>query len=99
MQPVSGTAPSGAQSEDAPPEPNIGQAPSGFGTVTITSDPEDAEIYVDDKFIGNAPAKLKLPAGNHAMTLKAARFKEWRRTLEILKDSHVTLNPVLEPAP
>jgi len=99
MQPVSGTAPSEAQSEDAPLEPNTGPTPSGFGTVTITSDPEDAEIYVDDKFIGNAPAKLKLPAGNHVMTLKAAGFKEWRRALEILKDSHAALKPVLEPVP
>jgi S1-C subfamily serine protease len=87
------------QTAEAPSEPDASPTPSGFGTVTITSDPGDAEIYVDDKFVGNAPAKLKLPAGNHVMTLKAARFKEWRRTLEILKDSHVTLKPVLEPAP
>ena len=98
-QPVSSIASSGAQPADAPSEPEARQTPAGLGSVTITSDPDGAEIYVDDKFVGNAPAKLKLPAGNHAMTLKAARFKEWRRTLEILKDSHVTLNPVLEPAP
>ena len=98
-QPVSSTASSGAQPADAPSEPNSTQTPSGFGTVSITSDPDGAEIYVDAKFVGNAPAKLKLPAGNHVMTLKAAGFKEWKRTLEVLKGSQVTLKPALEPAP
>jgi len=98
-QPVSSTASSGAQPADAPSEPEARQTPSGLGTVTITSDPDGAEIYVDAKFVGNAPAKLKLPAGNHVMTLKAAGFKEWKRTLEVLKGSQVTLKPALEPAP
>jgi S1-C subfamily serine protease len=98
-QPVSSTASSGAQPADAPSEPEARQTPAGFGTVTITSDPDGAEIYVDDKFVGNAPAKLKLPAGNHVMTLKTAGFKEWKRTLEVLKGSQVTLKPALEPAP
>ena len=97
-QPVSSTASSGAQPADAPSEPEARQTPSGLGTVTITSDPDGAEIYVDAKFVGNAPAKLKLPAGNHVMTLKAAGFKEWKRTLEVLKGSQVTLKPALEPA-
>ena len=82
-----------------PPEPFNSQPPHGFGTVAITSDPDDAEIYVDEKFVGNAPAKLKLAAGSHNMVLKAAGFAEWKRTLEILKDSQVTLKPVLERAP
>ena len=98
-QPVSSFASSGAQPADAPSEPEARQTPAGLGSVTITSDPDGAEIYVDDKFVGNAPAKLKLPAGNHVMILKAAGFKEWKRTLEVLKGSQVTLKPALEPAP
>src|SRR5580765_4259532 len=98
-QPVSSTASSGVQPADAPSEPEARQTPSGLGTVAITSDPDGAEIYVDDKFVGNAPAKLKLPPGNHVMTLKAAGFKEWKRALEVLKGSQVTLKPALEPAP
>jgi hypothetical protein len=90
---------SGTQTPGAPWEPFASQPARGFGTVAITSDPEDAEIYVDDKFVGNAPAKLKLTAGSHTMVLKAAGFDEWKRTLEILKDSQVTLKPVLEQTP
>jgi len=95
----SSTPLSGSQTPGAPSEPFASQPTHGFGTVAITSDPEDAEIYVDDKFVGNAPAKLKLAAGSHIMVLKAAGFAEWTRTLEILKDSQVTLKPVLEQTP
>jgi serine protease Do len=95
----SSTTLSGTQTAGAPSEPFASQAPHGFGAVVITSDPEDAEIYVDDKFVGNAPAKLKLAAGSHIMVLRAAGFAEWKRTLEILKDSQVTLKPVLDHAP
>jgi hypothetical protein len=45
-------------------------APEAFGTVAISSDPGGAEILVDDKFSGNTPAILKLPAGSHAILLK-----------------------------
>lgn len=95
----SSTSLSGTQTTAAPSEPFASQTPHGFGAMVITSDPEDAEIYVDDKFVGNAPAKLKLAAGSHIMVLKAAGFAEWKRTLEILKDSQVTLKPVLDHAP
>jgi S1-C subfamily serine protease len=88
-----------AQTPDAPQEPDASQTRRGLGTVAITSDPDGAEIYVDEKFVGNTPAKLKLTEGSHVMILKAAGFSEWKRKLEVLKGSQVTLKPVLERAP
>ena len=67
-----------------------------FGTVAITSDPDGAEIFVDEKFVGNTPAKLKLPAGTHAILLKSPGFADWQRSMEVLKDSSVTLKAMLE---
>src|SRR5260370_19717399 len=72
--------------------------PEGVGTVTITSEPDSAEIFVDDKFLGNAPAILTLPAGSHAILLKFPGHTDWRRTLEVLKSSKTTLKATLEPA-
>jgi S1-C subfamily serine protease len=43
----------------------------GFGTVTMTSEPDAAEIFVDGKFHGNTPATLKLPSGSHSILLKS----------------------------
>ncbi|HKV26227.1 MAG TPA: trypsin-like peptidase domain-containing protein [Candidatus Acidoferrum sp.] len=85
-------APSSADGEAG----GASQSPTGFGTIAIASEPDSAEIYVDGKFLGNAPAKLKLSAGPHRVVLKAAGFADWQRELEILKDSHVALKPVLE---
>jgi S1-C subfamily serine protease len=98
-QPVSSPSSSATQTAGAAPEPFASPTPHGFGTVTITSDPDGAEIIVDDKFVGSTPAKLKLAAGSHVMVIRSAGLAEWKRTLEILKDSQVTLKPVLERAP
>jgi hypothetical protein len=96
---VSNNSMSAPKAMDVPPEPAAIQVRQGFGTITITSDPDDAEVYVDEKFVGNAPAKLKLAAGSHIVVMKAAGFAEWKRTLEILRDSQVTLKPVLDRTP
>jgi hypothetical protein len=75
---------------------NAASQPDGFGSVTITSIPDGAEIYVDDKFVGNAQATLKLEAGTHTILLKSPGCADWQRSLEVLKDSSVTLKATLE---
>ena len=79
-------------SQDAPPP----TAPAGVGTVIITSEPDGAEIFVDDKFHGNTPATLKLIPGTHAILLKFPGRADWRRTLEITKSSKTSLKAALE---
>ena len=73
-------------------------APDGVGTVSISSDPDGAEIFVDEKFHGNTPATLKLPAGSHLILLKFPGHAEWHRTLEVLKSSKASLKATLEPS-
>jgi serine protease Do len=70
--------------------------PNGTGTVSITSDPASAEIYVDGKFAGNTPSTFELPAGPHHIEVRSAGKRAWERDLEVLKNSQVTLHPVLE---
>ena len=74
-------------------------ASEGAGTVIISSEPDGAEIFVDDKFHGNTPATLRIPAGSHAIVLKFPGHADWRRTLEIFKSSKVSLKATLESAP
>ncbi len=71
--------------------------PDAVGTVSVSSEPDGAEIFVDDKFLGNAPATLKLPAGPHTILLKSPGHADWRRTLEVLKSSKLNLKATLEP--
>ena len=72
-------------------------APEGTGTVFITSEPDGAEIFVDEKFHGNAPATLRLSPGSHMIVLKFPGRADWRRTLEVLKSSKTSLKAALEP--
>lgn len=74
-------------------------SPEGVGTVIITSEPDGAEIFVDDKFHGNTPATLRLPTGSHEIVLKFPKHADWRRTLEVLKSSKTSLKATLASVP
>ena len=87
------------ESEPAALSSRLSAEGAGAGTVVITSEPDGAEIFVDDKFHGNTPATLRIPAGSHAIVLKFPGHADWRRTLEIFKSSKVSLKAALEAAP
>ncbi len=68
-------------------------------TVTFTSDPSGAEIYVDGKFVGQTPSTISMQPGPHVVVVKATGRKNWQRDLEVLRDSQVALRPVLDVQP
>ncbi len=72
---------------------------AAIGSVMIASDPPGAEIYVDGKFVGQTPSTIQLPSGSHRIELKSQGKRGWERDLEVLKDSQLTLHPVLEQSP
>jgi len=74
------------------------KASDGIGTLTISSDPDSAEVYVDGRFVGNTPATLKLPTGPHTIQLKSPGRTDWERSIEILKDSQLNLKAQLTVA-
>ena len=92
-QPVANEAAESAQ----PSITSSPAVPEGVGTVAISSDPDGAEIFVDDKFFGNTPASLKLPTGSHTILLKFPGHSDWRRALEVLKSSKTSLKATLGP--
>jgi serine protease Do len=71
----------------------------GVGNLRITSDPTSAEIYIDGKFVGQTPSTIPTPTGCHKILLGSSGRKDWERELEVIKDSELTLNPMLEPLP
>jgi len=84
-----------SQSTISPQSP----VPEGTGTVSITSDPDGAEIFVDEKCFGDAPVTLRLPVGTHSIVLKIPGHADWHRTLEVLKANKATLKAVFDAAP
>jgi len=71
-------------------------ADSSAGVVNVSAGDESCEIYVDGGFVGNAPARVKLPAGAHVIEVKSAGHKDYRRQIQITEGSELTLRAVLE---
>ena len=66
------------------------------GSVELRSTPDGAELYVDGAFVGNAPATLKLAAGQHEIRVSATGRKEWSRKITVQAGSEVHLTAALE---
>jgi len=91
---ASAKLPSGASMMDTGASVQIS---AGFGITEITSDPDGAEIFLDDKFVGSSPATLRIAEGTHTLILKAAGHADWNRSINMLKDSAVTVKATLAP--
>jgi hypothetical protein len=77
--------------EKAPASPSV-----IMGTVSVTSDPDGAEIFIDSVGCGHAPAILKLPGGKHAIQLVMEGHKDWISDLEVKDNSIVNVTAKLE---
>jgi PEGA domain/Trypsin-like peptidase domain len=86
--------PSGAPMISTAASPQISW---GFGVTEITSDPDGADIFRDDKFVGSTPATLRIAEGAHTMILKSTGHADWSRSISILKDSTATVKATLGP--
>jgi PDZ domain-containing protein/PEGA domain-containing protein len=66
------------------------------GTVNFVSTPDGADVYVDDQFVGNSPATLKLKPGKRIISAKKSGYGDWMREISI-SDGSVSLNATLLP--
>lgn len=78
-------------SNDAAPAPG-----PGLGTLEVHSNPDGAEVYADEKFIGGAPATLKLQPGQHTIKVILTGYKDWSRQLTVQAGSDAHLTAILE---
>jgi hypothetical protein len=87
-----------------PAEPSMTAAPSvvpvsavssGKGSVSVSSTPDGADVYVDDNFVGNAPATLKLSPGKHTVKVSQDGYKAWSKDISVFADSDVNLKAAL----
>lgn len=71
--------------------------PPGFGEIRIESTPKGASVFVNERFMGMTPARIRLPQGTHAIRLFLYGHKEWRQTLDLSAGSEVSLTVELKP--
>jgi hypothetical protein len=78
--------------------PNVTQVqfsheqPKGKGHVTIVADTVGAEIFVDGRFVGNAPGSF---TGPHKIEVKDQNGEVWQRDLEVLREGEIRLTAKL----
>ena len=65
-------------------------------SISMTSNPDGADIYVDDAFSGNAPATLKLSPGKHTIRVSLTAYKPWSREITVQAGSEAHLVATLE---
>ena len=70
-----------------------------LANLLLQSVPEGAEIYLNGKLIGMTPSRLSLSAGEYKVQFRKQSYREFSRTLTILKRSDLTISSELEPAP
>jgi hypothetical protein len=79
-----------------PLEPSLTQPSDLKGTVVLTTSPENADVTVDNSFVGNAPVNLKLTPGKHTITVTAGGYQGLTRELTVMADSEVHLTANLD---
>jgi len=57
-------------------------APS-YGTLFVTSSPEGARVYVDDRFVGTTPVRYGAEVGNHVVNVELEGYETYEATVNI----------------
>jgi hypothetical protein len=65
----------------APVEPKA--TPAQKVSVTISSEPGNAEVYVDGRFVGTSTMEVRLGPGTYKIEVRRAGFKPWVRDLSV----------------
>jgi hypothetical protein len=64
---------------------------SALATISVSSNPDGADVYADGAFVGNAPATLKLGAGKHTIKLTLPGYDDWSRDITAMTGSEAHL--------
>ena len=70
-----------------------------YGNLVITSDPQDADVFIDGTFVGIAPATVDLIVGKHAIRVSHQGYADWSKEITVLLHSKLTLAATLDRRP
>ncbi len=66
-------------------------------TVTFTSDPAEAQLYVDDEYLGTTPMDLEVLPGDRAIRIERDTFAPYTETIRLADGEVRAITAVLEP--
>ncbi len=62
----------------------------------IVSDPEDADVFINNAYAGRTPLSLEISPGRYRVVVTKANYESWAQTLELKGDSDITLEATLK---
>ena len=66
------------------------------GTITIKSEPTNANVYLGGKEVGNTPVTLKPVWGMHEVEVRMDGYETWREDVDVQADKEKTLTAALQ---
>ncbi|MGI8566727.1 MAG: SPFH domain-containing protein [Pyrinomonadaceae bacterium] len=98
---ISGQGQQGGQSQQGGQQsagnaPPASQAAESRAEINVTSEPDGAEIYVDDFYESSTPSKLSINPGEHTLKVTRPGFKTWERRVRVEAGSSKNFNAILE---
>jgi hypothetical protein len=77
--------------------PNI-TLPSNFGILSVSTDPQDAKIYLDGKLVKEKLSEQKIEAGKHTIKVSADSYYDSLQTFNIINGQKHKIMLRLKPA-
>jgi hypothetical protein len=74
-----------------------GEPPPSMATVSLQSEPMDADVSIDGDFRGTTPFSVKLSAGTHTIEMRRDGFKPWSRELVVVGGDDTRVKAILVP--
>jgi len=66
------------------------------GVLNVITEIEGCDVIIDGAFVGNTPAKLKLPQGLYVIEVRKNGYKPYKKEILVSKGSELSLRPTLE---
>ena len=72
--------------------------PSSFGSISVSSDPSGADIYLDGKYQGTTPKTISdVISGDHKIELKKSGYEDWSAPVSVKADETDSVSAGLRP--
>jgi len=75
----------------------VSSVPPPTSNVVFHSNPENAEVYINDQFRGTTTVNLHLAAGTHKVELRLAGYRGWERDLVVVAGDDTRVAARLQP--
>jgi hypothetical protein len=76
-----------SQGTGTPATPTTTPTPA-YGTISVSSIPSGADVYLDNEYKGLTPLTLKnIENGNHAVLVRMSGYQDWIQFVEVLGNS------------